>query len=86
MGIILFIIFGFVVGLLARAVMPGTQRMGLIATSALGMAGSFVGGFLASLVTHQRVADLNTAGVIGSIIGAIVLLALVGGLSRRSVV
>jgi uncharacterized membrane protein YeaQ/YmgE (transglycosylase-associated protein family) len=86
MGIILFIVFGFVVGLLARAVMPGAQRMGLIATSALGMAGSFVGGFLASLITHQRVADLNTAGIIGSILGALVLLALVGGFSRRSVV
>jgi uncharacterized membrane protein YeaQ/YmgE (transglycosylase-associated protein family) len=83
MSIILFIVFGFVVGLLARALLPGRQRMGLLATSALGMAGSFVGGFLAALITHERVSDLNTAGVIGSIIGAIVLLLIGGGFGRR---
>jgi uncharacterized membrane protein YeaQ/YmgE (transglycosylase-associated protein family) len=83
MGIILFIVFGFIVGLLARALMPGRQRMGLLATCALGMAGSFIGGFLAALITDKRVADLNTAGIIGSILGAIVLLMLTSGFSRR---
>ena len=40
--------------------------LGLLATALLGIVGSFVGGFLVSLVTHNRVTDLNTAGVIGS--------------------
>ena len=74
MSIILFVVFGFVVGLLARAIMPGTQAMGVVYTILLGIAGSFVGGFLVSLVTRNRVTDLNTAGVIGSVLGALLLL------------
>src|SRR6185369_859495 len=87
MGILLFIVFGLVVGFLARAIMPGTQSMGLIATALLGVAGSFVGGFLVALVTQNRVTDLNTAGVIGSIVGALLLLFLVGRFGgRRAIV
>ena len=61
MGILLFIVFGFIVGLLARAIMPGTQKMGFVATTLLGIAGSFVGGFLVALITSSRVTDLNTS-------------------------
>ena len=87
MGIILFIIFGFIVGLLARALMPGRQKMGLLATAALGVVGSFIGGFLGSLITDRRVDDLHTAGVIGSVLGAILLLALFSRFARpRSLV
>ena len=86
MGILLFVVFGFIVGLVARAILPGNQRMGLMMTTGLGIAGSFLGGFLTSLVTHHRVTDFNTAGVIGSVIGAIILLVVAGGLFRgRSV-
>ena len=85
MSIVLFLVFGLVVGFLARAVMPGTQKMGLIATMILGVVGSFVSGFLVSLVTDQRVTDLNTAGIIGSIVGALVLLLVMGKLSNRNV-
>lgn len=84
MGILLFIVFGFVVGLMARALLPGRQSMGLVMTTLLGIVGSFVGGFLVSLVTHQRVTDLNTAGLLGSIVGAIVVLAIASRFSRRS--
>jgi uncharacterized membrane protein YeaQ/YmgE (transglycosylase-associated protein family) len=78
MGIILFLVFGLVVGLLARAIMPGTQKMGIGMTALLGVAGSFVGGFLASLVNHTRVDDFNTAGAVGSIVGAILVLVIAG--------
>ncbi len=44
------IIVGFVVGLLARALMPGSDRMGFIATICLGIVGSVVGGFIGRLV------------------------------------
>ncbi len=83
MAIILFVVFGLVVGLLARALLPGRQSMGLVATALLGIAGSFVGGFLVSLVTHNRITDFNTAGVIGSIVGAILLLVLASRFSGR---
>jgi uncharacterized membrane protein YeaQ/YmgE (transglycosylase-associated protein family) len=83
MAIVLFVLFGLVVGLIARAVMPGRQSMGLLMTAVLGVAGSFVGGFLVSLVTHNRVTDLNTAGLIGSVVGALLVLLLVGRLGTR---
>jgi len=83
MGILLFIVFGFIVGLLARAIMPGTQKMGMLATCLLGIAGSFVGGFLVALVTSNRVTDLNTAGAIGSVAGALLVLFLVTRFSSR---
>ena len=85
MAILLFVIFGLIVGLLARALMPGRQRMGLGMTALLGVAGSFVGGFLVSLITHNRVTDLNTAGLLGSVLGALLLLLLVGS-QRRSLI
>jgi uncharacterized membrane protein YeaQ/YmgE (transglycosylase-associated protein family) len=84
MGIILFIVFGLIVGFLARALMPGRQKMGLLMTTGLGVAGSFVGGFLVSLVTDHRVTDLHTAGIIGSVLGAILLLALASRFGGRS--
>jgi uncharacterized membrane protein YeaQ/YmgE (transglycosylase-associated protein family) len=43
MAIILFIVFGLIVGFIARAVMPGTQSMGWLMTALLGVMGSFIG-------------------------------------------
>lgn len=57
--------------------------MGFVATAALGMVGSFVGGFLGALVSERRVLDLHAAGIIGSVIGALIVLALVGAMGRR---
>lgn len=83
MSILMFIVLGLVAGFLARAIMPGRQSMGVVATALLGMAGSFVGGFLASLVTHESVLDFSTSGLIGSVIGALAVLFLVGFAGRR---
>jgi uncharacterized membrane protein YeaQ/YmgE (transglycosylase-associated protein family) len=85
MSILMFLVFGFIVGLIARAVMPGDQKMGIGMTTALGVAGSFVGGFLGSLFTNARVLDFSTAGLIGSVIGAFAVLFLVGMAGRRGV-
>lgn len=83
MSILMFIVLGLVAGLLARAIVPGRQSMGLVATTLLGMAGSFVGGLVASLFTHESVFALHTSGIIGSVIGAIAVLFLVGFVGRR---
>lgn len=85
MGLVLFIVFGFVIGLLARALMPGTQKMGLLMTTGLGIAGSFLGGVLVSLITSHEITEFHTAGVIGSLVGALLLLLIVGGLNRRRI-
>ncbi len=85
MAIILFIVFGLIIGLIARGLLPGRQKMSLPMTAGLGVAGSFIGGFLVSLITNNRVTDFNTAGVIGSIVGAIVLLLVVSRFSRGGV-
>jgi len=69
------LITGFVIGLLARAVMPGADHMGLLATSLLGIAGSFVGGLIGRLIHRpEEGAAFHPAGFFGSIVGAIVLL------------
>jgi uncharacterized membrane protein YeaQ/YmgE (transglycosylase-associated protein family) len=83
MSIVLFLVFGLVVGFLARALMPGRQKMGFLMTALLGVVGSFIGGFLTALITDERVTDLNAAGLIGSIIGAMLVLFIAGRMSQR---
>ncbi len=83
MGILMFLVFGLVVGLIARAIMPGNQSMGILATALLGIAGSFVGGFLASLVYGRSAADLHATGLVGAIIGSLVLLFIAGLVNSR---
>jgi uncharacterized membrane protein YeaQ/YmgE (transglycosylase-associated protein family) len=71
MNILGWILFGLVVGAIAKVLMPGRDPGGWIVTILLGIAGSFVGGFLASTLMGR---DNPTAGWIGSIIGAMLLL------------
>jgi len=78
MGIIAWIIFGFIVGLIARAIMPGKQSMGFVMTTLLGIAGSVIGGLVASAFSGGDATGFRGAGFIGSIVGAIVLLFLAG--------
>src|ERR1700694_2238426 len=65
------ILFGLVVGAIAKFLMPGRDPGGWIVTILLGIAGSFVGGFLATTLLGRQE---QTAGWIGSIVGAIGLL------------
>ncbi len=69
---------GFVVGLVARAVLPGTQSMGLILTVVLGIAGSLAAGRLGQAIGWYEAGQ--GAGFIGSVIGAILLLFIVSKL------
>jgi uncharacterized membrane protein YeaQ/YmgE (transglycosylase-associated protein family) len=72
MSIVWLIVVGFVVGLLARAIMPGEQKLGLIMTTVLGVAGSVVAGYLGQAVGLYQAGQ--GAGFIGSIVGALILL------------
>jgi uncharacterized membrane protein YeaQ/YmgE (transglycosylase-associated protein family) len=79
MHFIAFLVFGLVIGLIARALMPGRQKLGLIMTSLLGMAGSLLGGFLGNLLFGARPGEPVAAGWIGSIVGALLLLGIAAG-------
>jgi len=74
--IVVLIIVGLIVGLIARLLLPGRDDIGIIGTILLGIAGSFVGGFLQQLIEfhHLETKHFHTVGIIGSIIGAIVVL------------
>ena len=70
-----FILTGFVVGLIGRAVLPGSDKMGLMATTFVGMIGSLLGGFLGGLISKPKEgAHFHPAGFFMSIVGAVVLL------------
>ena len=84
MHVIWFILFGLVVGLIARAIMPGAQPMGFILTALLGMAGSFVGGYLGSLFRgNQGLVVSDPYNWIGAIVGSLLLLLLYGMVAGR---
>lgn len=74
MSIVWFLLIGLIAGLVARGIVPGKDAMGIIPTIVLGVVGSFVGGFLAALFTGNKVLDFNTAGLLLSIVGAVVAL------------
>jgi len=68
-------IVGIVVGLIARWIMPGAQSMGLLMTGVIGIAGSFIGGFIARLFSKPADgAVVHPAGIILSVVGALILL------------
>ena len=83
MGLCGWIVFGFLAGLVARAIMPGRQSMGLIATTLLGVAGAFVGGLVVDLLRGGPMFRLEPTGFIGAVLGSLLLLLIGGALARR---
>ncbi len=73
MGLVSWIVVGLIAGALARFLVPGRDPLGCLGTILLGMAGSLVGGFLANIVLGGRT-DLTRSGLIGSVVGAILIL------------
>jgi len=82
------IVIGLIAGFIARAVIPGKQSMGILMTIVLGIVGSFVGGFLGFVIFGADPASgfLQPAGIIGSIIGAIIVLGIYVLATRRRAV
>jgi uncharacterized membrane protein YeaQ/YmgE (transglycosylase-associated protein family) len=85
--IIVLLIVGLIVGAIARLLMPGRDPIGVVGTIVLGIVGSFVGGFLQNLIQYHTVSvhSFHPVGLIGSIIGAWVLLLILRltGVERR---
>jgi uncharacterized membrane protein YeaQ/YmgE (transglycosylase-associated protein family) len=76
--IISLLIVGIIAGAVARLVVPGKQNLSILATLVIGIVGSFVGGFLGYLLFRSDRQDgfFQPSGIIGSIIGAIIVLLL----------
>lgn len=74
--IIMMIVVGLIAGFVARALVPGDDSMGIVATIVLGIVGSLVGGFLGYILFGKDASQgaFQTSGLIGSIIGAIIVL------------
>ena len=69
-----FIVAGLVIGLLARLILPGRQRIGLLWTLALGIVGSVIGGTIANLIDSGDIMELNVIGFVCAVIAAVLLL------------
>ena len=69
-------VVGIVIGLIARAIMPGHDHMGLIMTGILGIVGSFVGGLIGRMFsrTPPPAGGIQPAGIIMSVVGALIVL------------
>ena len=74
MGILSWILLGLVVGVLAKLIMPGKDPGGFIVTILLGIAGAFVGGFIASLIGIGGVSGFDLGSLVVATAGAVLLL------------
>ncbi|MDQ3781862.1 MAG: GlsB/YeaQ/YmgE family stress response membrane protein [Actinomycetota bacterium] len=72
-----FIIFGLVVGAVARLLLPGDQHLSLVATLLIGLVGSVIGGVIANALGTGDIFELNVIGSIAAVIAAIVLIIVV---------
>ena len=83
--IIAMVIIGIIAGYLGRLLVPGADPMGFVATVVLGIAGSFVGGFLGYVLFGKDIGDgaLQASGIVGSVIGAVLILLVVNATGRR---
>ncbi|MCV7400760.1 GlsB/YeaQ/YmgE family stress response membrane protein [Mycobacterium fragae] len=85
--IIWMVILGFIVGLIARLIVPGSQPLGLIATALLGIAGAYVGGTLGSLVFPPHQFDIHPPikhSFLGALIGAVIVLVIYEFVTKRT--
>ena len=79
-----FIIAGLVIGALARLFTPGKQKLGLLATLLLGLAGSVIGGAIASILGTGGIFDLNLIGFVVAVISSVMLVGTAESLAAKS--
>lgn len=81
MGIIGFLVAGLVIGVLARLIKPGKQHLSILMTLLLGVAGSVIGGIIASWLGTGDIMELNVIGFIVAVIAAVLLIGVAEGIS-----
>jgi uncharacterized membrane protein YeaQ/YmgE (transglycosylase-associated protein family) len=87
LGLILsIIVIGLIAGALARLVVPGRQNISVPMTILIGIVGSFLGGFLGYVIFHKDASSgfFQPAGIIGSVIGALIVLVIYLKVSDRN--
>jgi uncharacterized membrane protein YeaQ/YmgE (transglycosylase-associated protein family) len=89
MNIIAWIVLGIIAGAIGKAIYPGTQGGGILATMVLGIVGAFIGGSLMTFFSTGTLAltsaSLSIPGIVVAVIGAIVAIFLWGLITRRAV-
>lgn len=76
-----FIIAGLVIGALARLVKPGRQRLSIVMTLLLGLAGSVIGGLIANALGTGDIFELNLLGFVVAVISAVILIGVAEGMA-----
>lgn len=79
-----FIVAGLVIGVLARLIKPGRQHLSLLATLALGLVGSVIGGLIAQLFGTGDIFELNVLGFVLAVVAAVLLIGVAESMSGRS--
>lgn len=84
--IIALVVIGIIAGYLARLLVPGPDPMSFLQTVLLGIVGSFVGGFLGYALFGEDLSEggIQTSGIIGSLIGAVIALIIYNMVGRRA--
>lgn len=84
MAIIGFLVFGLVVGAIARLIKPGKQNLSLLMTLLLGVVGSLIGGVVASALGTGDIWELNILGAIVAIVAAVLLIGVAESMSGKN--
>ena len=79
-----FLVAGLVIGALARLIVPGKQHLGILATLALGLAGSLIGGLIAQFFGTGSIWELDVIGFVLAVVAAVLLIGVAEGVAGRS--
>ena len=78
-----FLVAGLIIGALARLIVPGKQHLGILATLALGLVGSLIGGLIAQFFGTGSIWELNVIGFVLAVVAAVLLIGVAEGVAGR---